>query len=109
MELVPESIQFALLQFVEQQSRERRIVAEVTGHQMEPRAQQPSFALLVFLQKDEAALRNVKGIGKNRAKASKSCLVAGAPDFIARHNNGALHGGVQRRLAFSLRKTLQRR
>src|SRR6185369_7261783 len=65
VELLPERVQLALALRVEQQIVERRVVAKIARHQMEPGAQQPSMALLVLLEKDQHAFRHVKSVGED--------------------------------------------
>src|SRR5258708_31226155 len=108
MELIPQLIQLALLLFIKHQSRERRVIAEITGHQMKPRAQQSPSARFVLLQKNEAAFRNIESVGKDRAKTPHGRFVAGAPVLLGRHHQGTLRHVVQWRIAWSVRKTLER-
>ena len=77
MELFPQPIEFALMRFVEHQIIKRRVVANISCHQMKAGAEQPPFALLVLFQKDETAFGEVEGIRKDRTKALKRLFVTG--------------------------------
>src|SRR5258708_36771 len=108
MELIPQLIQLALLLFIKHQSRERRVIAEITGHQMKPRAQQSPSARFVLLQKNEAAFPNIESVRNDRAKTPLARLVAGAPVLLGGHHQGTLRHVAQWRIAWSVRKTLER-
>src|SRR5205814_8910622 len=68
---LPEPIQLALLLVVKHKRGERRVVAEITGHEMKAGAEEAPFAVFVFLQENQIAFRDVKGVGKDRAERSE--------------------------------------
>src|SRR5207244_2857417 len=94
IQLLPKRVELMLLLRIENQFVERRVVAEISDHEVEPRAEQSSSAFLIFLEKNKNAFRHVESVGEDFAETCERRLVTRPRSFTCGDDQGLVGHGV---------------